>query len=111
MCFVSQYPRELGIIFVLKLKGVFMKQDISVLSEQQKSTNMKSTFRNFFVLPVSSGIFGFALFFTILLLTKFIAYGIGSIPKFIIDLDDVVLSLIGFVLMGLIKLLENFQKN
>ncbi len=88
-----------------------MKQDISVLSEKTKSTETKNTFKNFFVLPFSNGVFGFALFFTILLLTKFIAFGIGSIPKFIIDMDDVVLSLIGFVLMGLIKLLENFQKN
>jgi hypothetical protein len=60
--------------------------------------------------PISSGFFGFALFFTILLITKLLASYFGTMPNFNVDINDVILSSIGFVLMALIKFLENINE-
>ncbi len=86
-----------------------MKENISVLSGKEKEARKK--FSLFLLAPLSNGLFGFALFFTILLFTKLIAFWIGSIPVFNIDFDDILLSGIGFILMAIIKALENFQQN
>ena len=86
-----------------------MKENISTLSGSEKRDKKKLSV--FILAPLSNGFFGFALFFTILLFTKLVAFWIGSIPVFKIDFDDIILSGIGFVLMAIIKLLENFQQN
>ena len=86
-----------------------MKENISVINGKEKVERRKLT--HFLLAPLSNGLFGFALFFTILLFTKLIAFWIGSIPVFNIDSDDILLSGIGFVLMAIIKVLENFQQN
>jgi len=58
---------------------------------------------------VQSGFFGFAIFFTVLLLSKYLSSLIGNSENFTVDLSDVLLSLIGFVLTFLISLLSNFS--
>ncbi len=75
-----------------------------------KEKNYAVKFNFYFLQPLSSGLFGFALFFTILIITKLLASFLNSGP-FFIDFDDVILSLIGFILMFLIKLLENIAQN
>lgn len=60
---------------------------------------------------ISWGILGFAMFFIVILFTKFLSSAINSGVKFIIDLDDVYLSLLGFFLTALIKILECFRDN
>lgn len=64
----------------------------------------------YFILPVKSGLAGFAAFFSILVATKFLGYLLGTQPTFDIILDDVFLSLIGFVLIFLIRILENIKE-
>ncbi len=86
-----------------------MKENISTLSGSQKVEKKK--INTFLLAPLSNGLFGFALFFTILLFTKLVAFWIGSIPVFRIDFDDIILSGIGFVLMAIIKVLENFRQD
>jgi len=61
--------------------------------------------------PIKSGLFGFAAFFSILLVTKLMSFWIGTYDEFIVDIDDVLLSVIGFILVFLIKFLENFKQN
>ncbi len=78
----------------------------AIISEKTKENSI-SHFKTFFIEPVSNGLFGFALFFTILLLTKGLASILGIQKVFTIDFDDVILSSIGFILLFLIKLLEN----
>ena len=65
---------------------------------------------NYIINPIKSGIFGFSAFFSILLITKLFSYWIGTYDEFAIDLDDVLLSVIGFILVFLIKFLENFKQ-
>jgi len=57
-----------------------------------------------------SGLFGFALFFTILIISKYLSSLVGNIETFTVNISDVFLSLIGFVLTFLIALLQSFSK-
>lgn len=83
-----------------------MKTSTSVVEKK----NNKMFFKSFLVLPFANGLLGFTLFFTILFLTKSFSSLIGSIEVFTIDIEDVVLSSIGFILLFLIKFLENFAE-
>ena len=65
---------------------------------------------NYVFQPIKSGIIGFSTFFTILILTKLLSYFIGTRDLFSVDIEDVLLSSIGFVLVFLIRLLENFKE-
>ncbi len=64
----------------------------------------------YLVSPLKAGLSGFAIFFTVLLLTKLIVFLVGSQPIFETDINDVYFSLIGFGLYFLIRLLENSNK-
>lgn len=66
--------------------------------------------KNFIFKPIKSGFLGFASFLIVLLITKFISYVIGTIDQFNFELDDLILSSIGFVLLFLIRFLENFSE-
>ena len=65
--------------------------------------------KDFIWAPIRAGIFGFAMFFTILLAVKLFSYAIGTYSFFAIELTDLGLSSIGFVLLFLIRELENFK--
>jgi hypothetical protein len=69
----------------------------------------KGILNNYVLSPIKSGLLGFAAFFCILLSTKVVSYIIGSYTVFTIDIDDILLSIIGFILVFLIKFLENFR--
>lgn len=58
---------------------------------------------------VKSGIWGFSLFFTVLIFTKYLAAVLGTQDHFSVEFEDVILASIGFFLMGLIKLLEEIK--
>lgn len=64
---------------------------------------------SFFFNPFVSGLYGFAAFFTVLIFTKGIAYLLGFTDQYIVSSDDVLFSILGFVLVFLIKLLDNIK--
>jgi hypothetical protein len=66
--------------------------------------------KQYLLSPLKSGLFGFAMFFTILLIVKLFSYAIGTYNFFVIEISDIELSLIGFVLLFLIRELENFKE-
>lgn len=68
-----------------------------------------TSFRYYLINPAKSGLFGFAVFFAFLVLIKYISVVIGNQSSFFIDVADVALSGLGFVLFSLIKFLENFR--
>ena len=80
---------------------------------------MKKTFRtntflsiiskNHLTLVFSSAIFGFFLFFLIIIIVKTISYWLGTINQFKVEPEDFLLSIIGLVLMVLIKILEDLR--
>ncbi len=79
-------------------------------SSSEKKVTEPGIFLSYIVNPIKSGIFGFSAFFSILLVTKLFSYWIGTYDNFTVDLDDVILSVIGFILVFLIKFLENFKQ-
>ena len=81
-------------------------------SEKDKTKNRVTLSLKQHVLePFKAGLFGFAIFISILLLVKLISYVIGSYNYFSLELADIQLSLVGFVLLFLIRFLENFKEN
>jgi len=67
------------------------------------------TVKNLLLLPCQSGLLGFAIFFTVILLSKIISYLFGILPNFMIEMPDVYLSTIGFVLTFLISFLKHLN--
>lgn len=65
--------------------------------------------QKFLVKPATAGLYGFTVFFTIILFSKYLGVLIGSYKSWHVDLSDVELSLLGFVFMFLINFLKNFQ--
>ncbi len=80
----------------------------------KSSTGLKhanNALKNYVLNPIKLGIFGFMAFFSILLVTKIVSYWIGTYEDFSIDLNDALLSAVGFILVFLIKFLENFKED
>ena len=64
----------------------------------------------YIVNPLLNGVLGFAAFLFVLVATKYLSYLIGNQSKFLIEGEDLMLSLIGFVVFFLIRLLENYSE-
>lgn len=72
--------------------------------------NLIFTVKDYIISPCVAGLFGFLSFLSILIVTKFFSYLIGTYDYLIIEMDDVFLSSIGFVLVFLIRFLKNFKE-
>jgi hypothetical protein len=64
---------------------------------------------SFFFRPFTYGIYGFVAFFTVLILTKSTSYLLGFTEQYTIGGDDVFYSVLGFVLVFLIRLSESIK--
>lgn len=88
-------------------------ENISSVQEKvhtEISVNIKNPFLlKYIYYPIRAGFFGFSLFFTTIFLSKYVGYLVKNTKIFKIDINDVILSLLGFILLGLIKLLENIK--
>ncbi len=87
-----------------------MKAYVNVKNRVTGKANTPSYFRVLLIEPLSNGLYGFALFFSILLLTKALSSFLGVQKGFEVDLGDVLLSFIGFLLLFLVKVLENIGR-
>ncbi|MDA3861173.1 MAG: hypothetical protein PF445_08090 [Melioribacteraceae bacterium] len=89
-------------------------KDITVSGVRVRKENVKKngsfSVKNFLVEPIKSGLFGFAIFITILIAVKLFSYAIGTYDFFALEITDIELSFIGFVLLFLIRFLENFKE-
>jgi hypothetical protein len=88
------------------MKGAIVSESNSKIGENQ----IYSFFLNFFVEPFKTGLFGFAGFFTVLIFTKGISYLLGLAKEYIVSSEDVLFSLLGLVIVFLIKLSENIKE-
>ena len=86
----------------ISVSGVGVKNE----SDRTSSFSVK----NHLLEPIKSGLFGFSIFITILIVVKLFSYAIGSYNYFAIEITDIELSFIGFVLLFLIRFLENFKE-
>ncbi|MCB0749397.1 MAG: hypothetical protein KDC52_02295 [Ignavibacteriae bacterium] len=71
---------------------------------------LKSRFKLFFLKPIFVGIFFFALFFSVILITKLSTYFLGSTSLFGFNIYDILFSLIGFVLGFLTEFLRQIKR-
>ena len=65
---------------------------------------------SFFFKPFILGLYGFAAFFIVLIFTKGITYLFGFTDQYIVSSDDVLFSILGFVLVFLIKLFDSIKQ-
>lgn len=70
--------------------------------------NSREKLYHYVALPLLSGLYGFAIFFTTLIIAKWLGYLVGSIPQFKIDVMDAEMSILGFFFLFLIRFLKNF---
>lgn len=68
-----------------------------------------SSIVSFFFKPFVSGLYGFAAFFTVLIFTKGISHFIGITDQYIVSSDDVLFSVLGFIMVFIIKLFESIK--
>jgi hypothetical protein len=64
----------------------------------------------YLILPAKSGLYGFASFFTILIITKLIIYLMGYLDLFIVEIEDVIISFLGFGILFLFRFVQNIKK-
>ena len=64
---------------------------------------------NYFLLPLKSGLYGFAAFFTLLIFVKTVVSLLGYTEEFIVNTGDVLQSSLGFVLVFIIRLVQNIK--
>lgn len=82
----------------------------SAKAVQNSASSGLNTLLRFFLIPFRSGLLGFSTFFSILLVTKLLGFLLGTREVFNIDMEDLLLSMVGFILVFLIRLLENFKE-
>ena len=87
------------------MKGAIVSESHSKIGEN----TVYSFLINFFVKPFKTGLYGFAGFFTVLIFTKGISYILGLAKEYIVSSEDVLFSLLGLVIVFLIKLTENIR--
>lgn len=82
----------------------------SVLLVTEAKNKVQYFLMNFAIKPIFAGVLGFLMFLFVIGITKFLGCCVGTIDKFTLDADDIILSLLGFFLVFLIRILENFRK-
>lgn len=86
----------------------------TVVSHSHPDVGNKKLFANFYFLllqPAKAGLYGFAAFFTVLIFTQGITVLFGFMDNYVITINDVYYSLLGFIMVFLIKLLENIKSS
>lgn len=85
-------------------------QSTKYYSETIVKNNLWENLKIYLLNPIYMGIVGFAAFFSLILLTNLFSYFLGMSNTFSIELNDVMLSLTGFVFAAGAKFLEFFSK-
>lgn len=89
-----------------------MKTELKTLINTTTRSNKFEIARSYFFHPLNEGLFGFAVFFVILIAIKFINNKLlGFTDTFSIEINDLLLSSLGFICFFLISFLNNFKKD
>jgi len=75
--------------------------------EKEKKVNLTDFLKIYILKPFTSGILGYLVFFTLLIISKYLGYLIGNRSSFQIDFTDLLLSLLGFAFIFVVKLKES----
>lgn len=85
-------------------------QTTQIYSESVGSSEFSNNLKTYLLNPLSTGLAGFALFFTLILLARVFGYFLGSYEVFTLGVSDVIYSLTGFVFAAGAKFFEFFGK-
>jgi len=81
-----------------------------VYSDQIGTETFMENVKIYLLNPLSTGLAGFAAFFSLIFLTKLFGYIIGTNELFNVNIQDVIYSLTGFVCAAGAKFFEFFGK-
>jgi len=81
-----------------------------IYSDSIDTATFKQNLKIYLLNPLYTGLLGFVAFFSIILFTKLFGYFIGTNNEFILQVDDVIYALTGFVFAAGAKFLEFFGK-
>ncbi|MBZ0181886.1 MAG: hypothetical protein K8F60_05475 [Melioribacteraceae bacterium] len=74
-----------------------------------KKSKAKELINKFAWQPLKSGLIGFIAFFVVLVVTKLLSFLIGTRDIFHIEVEDLTVSFIGFILLYLFTFVEQFK--
>lgn len=75
------------------------------------SIDTRSRLKLFIIIPMARGVQGFIFFFVVILLLKILQNAINPSMRILIESEDALLAMLGFILLFLIALLKNFQED
>lgn len=85
------------------------KRETGMNSQKMSHAEISTILYKFILAPIASGLYGFAAFFLVIIISKYIGTLIGSLQQFSVDVSDVQLSFLGFFFIFLINFLKNLQ--
>lgn len=85
-------------------------QSTHIYKESIVSDSFKQNLKTYLLNPLSAGLVGFAILFSLILITKIIGFVIGTNETFNLSVNDVIYSLVGFLFVTGSKFLEFFGK-
>jgi len=88
------------------MKGIILKNT----REKGYRSFLSTSINAYLINPIISGLYGFALFFTILLCVKIIMLVINGQEALLVDIEDVKMSFIGFFSFYSLRIFQNIFK-
>ncbi|MBK7104720.1 MAG: hypothetical protein IPH62_05500 [Ignavibacteriae bacterium] len=85
-------------------------QTSEVYTETIGTNNSVQNIKTYLINPLSMGLAGFTAFFSLIVFTNLFSYLFGMSDSFSLEVNDVILSLTGFVFAAGAKFLEFFSK-
>ncbi len=85
-------------------------QSNEIYTESIGENNLSKNIKVYLLNPLSMGLVGFAAFFGLIIFTNLFSYIFGMNDTFSLEINDVILSLTGFVFAAGAKFLEFFSK-
>lgn len=82
---------------------------ITESTQYTKKINKDSIFTDYLKTPLRYGIIGFSIMLLVASLIKYFGFLAGTIGVFEIGINEILLSLIGFVFLFLIRFLANYK--
>lgn len=87
----------------------FVKYFLNLYINNEGAMRNNKKIRQFLFKPLLAGLYGYAAFFTVLLLCKWMGCIIDSRQIFKVDNVDLLIAMVGFLLLFSIRFLENFS--
>ncbi|MFZ1292131.1 MAG: hypothetical protein WAR79_18700 [Melioribacteraceae bacterium] len=92
------------------MESTTQNQTSEIYTETIGTNNLVNNIKTYLINPLSMGLAGFTAFFSLIIFTNLFSYLFGMSDSFSLEVNDVILSLTGFVFAAGTKFLEFFSK-